>query len=111
MQRKGRKTHSLWKYAHHRPGILRYAWDYIPHGRNQAKIRSKSSLNSDIMPADDLQLPYSLSPDIHLLATPRDDPLTSKPIAPNLPTAALCPLCYAGFDDYHHLLVECPHRE
>jgi hypothetical protein len=101
------KTHPLWKYAHHRPEILRYAWDYIPHGRNQAKIRSKSSH----MTADDLHLPYSLSPDIHLLTTPLDDPLTSEPIAPNLPTAALCPLCYAGFDDYHHLLVECPHRE
>ena len=30
---------------------------------------------------------------------------------PDLPTAALCPLCYTGFDDYHYLLVECSHKE
>ena len=109
------RTHPLWKYAHHRPGILRYAWDYIPHGRNQAKYAS----NAPAVKPPDSSIHESLFPES---LTPLDSQVDYSPPAvlpipsagcgdPDLPTAAICPLCYAGFDDYHHLLVECSHKE
>ena len=102
------RTHPLWKYPHHRPGILRYLWDYIPHGRNQAKSRKvhTGETHPDDPPVEpEVTMADSPSPpsDPHTGSTQLTD---AEPVA-----RIMCQLCSAGPDDMHHLLVECEHPE